>query len=366
MHSAILLLEDGTVFRGQRFGAQCSKVGEVVFNTAMTGYQEALTDPSYCEQILIMTHPHIGNTGVNSEDVESKKIWLHGFIAREFCENPSNYRSEDSLENYLLQHNIPAIHQLDTRSLVLHIRNKGAMKAIISTEDNCLSPAYIETLQQRLTDYQGMIGRNLAYVVCNTQSTLLHTPTNPIAKINIIDAGCKSNIVRLLQQHNFQLRSVPITASLEEWTHDCDIVFISNGPGDPASLEDSIEKIRAIYRSPHPKILLGICLGHQLLALALGARTYKLPFGHRGTNHPVLHIASQKVSITSQNHGFCVDAESLQRTGATITHTNLNDNTVAGLEHPTHKISSVQFHPEASPGPHDSLGWLLEQALRYL
>lgn len=351
----ILLLEDGTLFRGRAFGARTHKVGEVVFNTAMTGYQEALTDPSYAEQILVMTYPHIGNTGVNPDDVESERLWVHGFVAKRFQDTPSNHRSTQSLEEYLIAHNTPGVHGIDTRSLVRHLRDKGAMKGVVCTDGTDL-----ETLKTKIADWGGMVGRNLAEEVCQSQSQIVHTPQNPIATVNVIDAGCKKNIVRLLSQANCRVRIVPITAELHDWTQDCDLLFLSNGPGDPASLTEAIGKIQKILGT---KPILGICLGHQLLALALGAKTFKLPFGHRGINHPVRDEETGRVEISSQNHGFCVDRESLEATGATITHLNLNDNTVAGLKHDQYNVMGVQFHPEACPGPNDSAHWVLSTGL---
>ena len=351
----ILLLEDGTIFRGRAFGAKTHRVGEVVFNTAMTGYQEALTDPSYAEQILVMTYPHIGNTGVNLEDVESDRVWVHGFVAKRFQAMPSNHRSTQSLEQYLIENNIPSLHQIDTRALVRHLRDKGAMKGVVCTDG---SP--INILQEKIDSWGGMVGRNLAEEVCSTTTTLLFEPSNPRATVNLIDAGCKKNIIRLLKQANCRIRVVPITAPAKEWSADCDLLFLSNGPGDPASLTEAIEKIKAILGQ---KPMLGICLGHQLLALALGAKTFKLPFGHRGINHPVRDEDTLKIEISSQNHGFCVDQQSLEATGAEITHLNLNDNTVAGLRHSEYNVMSVQFHPEACPGPNDSAHWVLSKGL---
>lgn len=325
IREGILLLEDGTQFKGRAFGASGTKVGEVVFNTAMSGYQEALTDPSYAEQILIMTYPHIGNTGVNSDDVESERVWVHGFVAKRFQRTPSNCRSEQSLEDYLIENHIPSLEQIDTRALVRHLRDKGAMKGVISTNG-----ASIADLQAQLDAWGGMVGRNLAEEVCGDTIEVVHTPAQPIATVNVIDAGCKNNIVRLLSSANCRVRVVPITATASEWTHDCDFVFLSNGPGDPAALTEAIGKLQSIIGN---KPILGICLGHQLLALALGASTFKLPFGHRGINHPIRDEDTGRVEISSQNHGFCVEATSLEATGAKVTHWNLNDKTVAGLRH---------------------------------
>jgi carbamoyl-phosphate synthase small subunit len=353
----ILLLEDGRVFEGQGFGATTSKVGEVVFNTAMTGYQEALTDPSYCEQILLMTYPHIGNTGVNDDDPESARVWVNGFIAKRFTQKPSNHRSEKPLEQYLIEQNTPALQGIDTRALVRHIRTKGAMKGVISTDGST-----VEELQQQLQQWPGMEGRALATEVCTSESFSLPSPAHPRARVNLIDGGCKKNILRLLLQANCQVRVVPITAKREDWIKDCDFIFLSNGPGDPAALREPINTLSSIIGH---KPIVGICLGHQLLALALGAKTYKLRFGHRGANHPVLDVETNRVEITSQNHGFCVDEKSLVEIGACVTHINLNDQTVAGLRHEEKRVLGVQFHPEACPGPHDSAHLVLERYLQF-
>ena len=353
----ILLLEDGRIFNGQGFGARTSKVGEVVFNTAMTGYQEALTDPSYCEQILVMTYPHIGNTGTNPEDPESERIWVNGFISKRFTNKPSNHRSDQSLEQYLIASNTPGLQGIDTRALVRHIRSKGAMKGVICTDETPL-----EELKKQLADWPSMEGRSLATEVCSKNSYIAHSPANPRIKVNLIDGGCKRNILRLLKEANCTVRVVPITAPKDKWETDCDFIFLSNGPGDPAALTNAIATLKSIIGN---KPIVGICLGHQLLALALGAKTYKLPFGHRGVNHPVKDLTTGRVEITSQNHGFCVEENSLKAVGATITHINLNDKTVAGLRHDAKRVLGVQFHPEACPGPNDSAHLVLERYLSF-
>jgi carbamoyl-phosphate synthase small subunit len=351
----ILLLEDGRVFQGKSFGSVGTKVGEVVFNTSMTGYQEALTDPSYCEQILVMTTSHVGNTGVNREDVESRRCFVHGFIARHFSKNPSNHRSEQDLNTYLVQQKIPAIEDIDTRSLVRHLRDRGSMKGVISTDGT-----KIEALQKQLEAYPGMVNRDLATDVASQDVYVAHSPSKPRFRVNLIDGGCKTNIIRLLKKANCLVRVVPIHASLEEWQRDCDLIFLSNGPGDPASLQEPIQKIAALSgKIP----MAGICLGHQLMCLALGAKSFKLPFGHRGSNHPTLEFERGIVEISSQNHGFCIEEESLKETGAEITHINLNDKTVAGFHHREKRMIGVQFHPEASPGPHDAQHLLTERFL---
>ena len=351
----ILLLEDGRIFVGKSFGYTGNKVGEVVFNTSMTGYQEALTDPSYCEQILVMTTAHVGNTGVNSEDVESHKCFVHGFVARNFSKNPSNHRSEQDLNSYLIDQNIPALEDIDTRSLVRHLRNCGAMRGVISTDGKSIAE-----LQQILETYPGMVNRELATQVASDSVYVAHNPSQPRFRVNLIDGGCKQNIIRLLQDANCFVRVVPIDADIETWKQDCDLIFLSNGPGDPASLQEPIQKIAALSGTIP---MAGICLGHQLMCLALGAKSFKLPFGHRGSNHPTLEFERGIVEISSQNHGFCIEEESLRSTGAEITHINLNDGTVAGFHHRGKNMIGVQFHPEAAPGPHDAQHLLTEKFL---
>ncbi|MBM76558.1 MAG: carbamoyl phosphate synthase small subunit [Proteobacteria bacterium] len=343
------------MFKGQAFGHSGTRVGEVVFNTAMTGYQEALTDPSYTEQILIMTTAHVGNTGINYEDPESQSCTVSGFIARKFTKIPSNHRSQKNLEDYLRQEEIPALEGIDTRALVRHLRDKGAMKGALSTDG---TP--IEELHNLINKWPGMSGRALAQEVEIEDSKIVNNPQNPSLKVNLIDGGCKTNIPRLLISANCFVRQIPISASPEAWKKDCDLVFFSNGPGDPAALSAIIDNIKTL----HGKIpLVGICLGHQLLALSLGAKSFKLPFGHRGLNHPVIDHTSGRVEISSQNHGFCIDESSLKACGAEITHHNLNDNTVAGFWHKDLNIMGIQFHPEAAPGPHDSQHLLVERFL---
>jgi len=351
----ILLLEDGRSFAGEAFGARGTRVGEVVFNTAMTGYQEVLTDPSYREQIVTMTTPHIGNYGVNDEDDESAMVHVAGFVVRKLSRRPSNFRATGGLDTWLRKAGVPGLQGIDTRALVRHIRDKGAMKAVVSTDGTSR-----EELLQLLKAWPGMEGRALANEVSRTASKVTHYPDNPRLRVTLVDGGAKRNIGRLLAQAGCAVREVPLSASAEEWMTDADLIFFSNGPGDPAALPEVIEQIKAVVGK---KPLAGICLGHQLLALALGAGTYKLPFGHRGANHPVRDELTGKVEITSQNHGFCVDRDSLEQTGGEVTHTHLNDGTVAGFRHTGLKVAAVQFHPEASPGPHDSAHLVLERFL---
>ena len=353
----ILLLEDGRSFQGRSYGAKTTRLGEVVFNTAMTGYQEVLTDPSYLEQILVMTYPHIGNTGINPEDPESDKIWVSGFVAREFSSVVSNHRATQSLSDYLINSNIPALHGIDTRALVRHIRDNGSMKGIICTDDTS-----VEHLKNQLNQYESMSGKALALQATRKDIQIVHNPENPRLKVNVIDGGAKSNIIRLLCESNCMVRVLPITSKAESWLKDCDLIFLSNGPGDPSALTETIESIKSIIGI---KPMVGICLGHQLLALGLGAKTYKLPFGHRGANHPVSDAHTNRVEISSQNHGFCVDANSITTAGGEITHWNLNDNTVAGFVNKNQKVMGVQFHPEASPGPHDSKHLIVDRYLSF-
>jgi carbamoyl-phosphate synthase small subunit len=351
----ILLLEDGRGFAGEAFGARTTRVGEVVFNTAMTGYQEVLTDPSYREQIVTMTTPHIGNYGVNDEDNESSMVHVAGFVVRKLSRRPSNFRATGGLDTWLRNAGVPGLQGIDTRALVRHIRNKGAMKAVVSTDGTPMN-----VLKERLAAWPGMQGRALATEVSRSDVELTNAPESPRLRVTLVDGGAKRNIGRLLAQAGCAVREVPLGATAEEWMTDSDLIFFSNGPGDPAALPEVIEQIKGVVGK---KPLAGICLGHQLLALALGAHTYKLAFGHRGANHPVRDELTGRVEITSQNHGFCVDRESLVQAGGEVTHTHLNDGTVAGFRHQGLKVSAVQFHPEASPGPHDSAHLVLERFL---
>jgi len=351
----ILLLEDGRAFSGEAFGAHTTRVGEVVFNTAMTGYQEVLTDPSYREQIVTMTTPHIGNYGVNDEDMESSQIHVAGFVVRKLSRRPSNFRSGGGLEPWLRASGIPGLQGIDTRALVRHIRDKGAMRAVISTDGTA-----IEDLRAQLEAWPGMEGRALAQEVSRDSAAVTTDGASGSLRVTLVDGGAKRNIGRLLARAGCTVREVPISASAESWMKDCDLLFFSNGPGDPAALGTVVDEIRKVVGK---RPMAGICLGHQLLALALGAETYKLPFGHRGANHPVRDESTGRVEITSQNHGFCVSSESIERVGGTVTHTHLNDGTVAGFAHAEHRIAAVQFHPEASPGPRDSEHLVLKRFL---
>ena len=355
--SGILLLEDGRCFEGEAYGSKGTRVGEVVFNTAMTGYQEVLTDPSYTEQIVVMTVPHVGNYGVNDEDVESTRVHVSGFVAREFSRVHSNHRANGGLGPYLEQQEVPALEGIDTRALVRHIRSKGAMKAVISTDGSTR-----EQLKAKLEAWPGMEGRALATEVSTKAAYVFHDPETPRARVSVVDGGVKTNILRLLASANCRVEVHPITANATDWMDGADLVFLSNGPGDPAALPEVVNQIRlCIGHVP----VVGICLGHQLLGLALGAKTYKLRFGHRGGNHPVKDTLTGRVEITSQNHGFCVDSEGVLSRGGEVTHVNLNDQTVAGFHHIEKRVMGIQFHPEACPGPRDAQHLLIERFLSF-
>jgi carbamoyl-phosphate synthase small subunit len=356
---AILVLADGTVFSGWSFGAPGTAMGEVVFNTGMTGYQEVLTDPSYCGQIITFTYPELGNTGVNPEDEESAGPQIRGAIARNICSLPSNWRSTQSLPDYLKQHQIPGIYGIDTRALTRKIRSQGAMNGAISTE--ILDP---EALLQQVQSIPSMEGQNLTKVVSTREIYEWSEPTGdvwefrpaatgsePPLTVVAIDFGIKRNILRRLASHGCRVIVVPAdTPAATILSYNPDGIFLSNGPGDPAAVSEGIATAKALLAAEKP--MFGICLGHQLLGLSLGAETFKLKFGHRGLNQPA--GLARQIEITSQNHGFAIDPNSLPGAEVEITHLNLNDRTVAGLQHKTLPLFSVQYHPEASPGPHDA------------
>jgi len=363
---AILALADGTVFTGHAFGADGEVGGEVVFNTAMTGYQEILTDPSYKEQLVAMTYPEIGNVGVNREDVEAGQPHVAGFIVKEYWDPPSNWRAEQSLGDYMREHGIVGIGGIDTRALVRHLRIHGAQEGIISTTD--LDPQRLVT---RAKARPGLLGRDLVReVTCaapydwdeplwRLEGPSIGQAHEPEDRPLVIayDYGIKFNILRNLVSAGCKVRVVPATTTAADvLKQKPDGVFLSNGPGDPDAVPYAREHVAALIGKVP---IFGICLGHQILGLALGGETYKLKFGHHGANHPVLDTTTGKVEITSQNHGFAVDVDSLQGK-ATLTHLNLNDRTVEGLTHTTEPLFSVQYHPEASPGPHDS-GYLFRR-----
>ena len=344
---ALLVLSNGKFFRGTVFGSAGETIGEVCFNTSMTGYQEILTDPSYCGQIVTMTYPHIGNYGVNPEDMESDRIQVAGFVVREGSDIPSNFRATQSLPEFLREREIVGIQGIDTRALTRLIRDEGAMNGIISAID--LDP---ESLLKKVRQAPSMTGQDLARVVTR-QSWEIWKANHDAAsfKVVAVDFGIKYNILRQLADHGCETTIVPAQTSAEDiLALNPDGIFLSNGPGDPAAVSYAIETVRHLLGK---KPVFGICLGHQILALARGAKTYKLKFGHRGGNHPVKHLATGKIEITSQNHGFAVDVDSLPNT-IEPTHWNLNDQTLEGFRCTDLPAFSVQYHPEASPGPHDA------------
>ncbi len=356
---AKLVLENGLSVTGESFGASGERTGEVVFNTSMTGYQEILTDPSYCGQIVTMTYPLIGNYGVNPEDLENIGPHVRGFLVKEYCEIPSNFRSNQTLGAWLQEKNIVAMQGLDTRMLTKVIRDVGAMRAIISTVD--LDDA---SLLAKVRQSPSMTGLDLAKEVSThsryhwdktdqTPFALNHRTTREKEfHVVVYDYGVKHNILRRLVSYGCRVTVVPASYPASDiFALDPDGVFLSNGPGDPAAVRYAIKNIQEFIGK---KPIFGICLGHQLLALALGGRTFKLKFGHRGANHPVKNLLTGGIEITSQNHGFAVDPESLDHSKIEITHVNLNDGTNEGFRHRELPIFSVQYHPEASPGPHDS------------
>ena len=362
---AILVLADGTTYRGWSFGATGTTTGEVVFNTGMTGYQEVLTDPSYRGQMIVFTYPEIGNTGVNIEDEESSRPQVRGAIARNICDRPSNWRSTSSLTDYLKKHNIPGIYGIDTRALTRKIRVLGAMNGGISTELD--ETDLLELVQTAPT----MAGLNLVKEVSTKDVYEWSDPTTnvwefkpvsePIVEKQLtvvaLDFGIKRNILRRLASYGCRVIVVPASMPAEEiMKYNPDGIFLSNGPGDPAANIEGIETTKALLSCQKP--VFGICMGHQILGLSLGAQTYKLKFGHRGLNQPA--GLARQVEITSQNHSFALDPDSLPGADVEITHLNLNDRTVAGLKHKTLPMFSVQYHPEASPGPHDA-DYLFEQ-----
>jgi len=357
----ILALEDGAVFEGWSLGFCGEKAGEVVFNTSMTGYQEILTDPSYKGQIVTMTYPLIGNYGINQEDIESQEPKVEGFIVKENSSIFSNWRGDRSLSDYLNRHKIMGAEGMDTRAITRHIRLAGAMKAILSTDD-----LDRDRLIEKARTSPGLIGRDLVKeVTCEkpfpwtsqNESQFLnhHAPPTGLPfrpKVVVLDYGVKYNILRSLRDWNCEVTVLPASSSAELiLSYLPDGILLSNGPGDPEGIPYAIETIRQLIGK---KPIFGICLGHQLLGLALGGKTFKLKFGHRGANQPVKDLKTSKVMITSQNHGFCVDPDSLDPAEVELTQMNLNDQTLEGMRHKRFPIFSVQYHPEASPGPHDT------------
>lgn len=342
---AILALEDGKIYRGSSFGAAGERYGEVVFNTSMTGYQEILTDPSYKGQIVTMTYPLIGNYGVNDEDVESCKPFVEGFVVKEYSKIASNWRSQKTLGDYLKENDIVGIEGIDTRDLTLHIREAGAMKAVLSTVDTDE-----KSLIKKAKDSPGLLGIDLVKEVVARKTYEWNSKGK--YKVVALDCGIKFNMLRECAKNDCKVIIMPAgVTSKEMLEHKPHGVLLSNGPGDPAALPYIVKTVQELIgRVP----IFGICLGHQMLGQALGGKTYKLKFGHHGGNQPVKDLKTGKVAITVQNHGFCVDIDSLSKKEIEITHINLNDNTLEGLRHKKLPIFSVQFHPECSPGPHDA------------
>lgn len=353
-----LALEDGTVYTGEAFGADGTRDGEVCFNTSMAGYQEILTDPSYAGQIVTMTYPLIGNYGVSPEDIESRGPQVEGFVIKELARRRSNFRSTQSLEDYLTEHNVVAIEGVDTRAITRKLRMEGAMKGSLSTE--VLDDA---ELVARARAWTGLVGQDMVQRVVPGKAfhwtegfaspfAMAHRYKSGTFKVVAVDCGMKRNILRNLVEVGCDVTVVPAAAQAGEiLEHKPDGVFVSNGPGDPEPIRYTIDSLKGmIGKMP----IFGICLGHQLLSLALGAKSYKLKFGHRGGNQPVMNLATRRVEITSQNHGFAIDTDSLAKAGGTPTHVNLNDQTLEGFMHTSEPIFSVQYHPEASPGPHDA------------
>ena len=345
--AAILALEDGRVWRGRSWAANGESCGEMVFNTSMTGYQEVLTDPSYAGQVVCMTYPLIGNYGVNSEDPESSRPWVEGFVVREASRMASSWRAEESLSDYLERWNIVAIDHIDTRSLVRHIRDKGAMRACLSSIDTNADSVIAKALAS-----PAMENRELASVVTTKQAYDFPAAGQERFHVVCYDFGVKTNSLRELAQAGCRVTVVPASTSASEvFAMKPDGVFLSNGPGDPASMSREVEEVKQVAQSGVPTF--GICFGHQLLGRAFGGQTFKLVFGHRGGNQPVKDFSDGHVEITSHNHGFAVQADSLPAE-MEVTHINLNDSCVEGMRHRSLPIISVQYHPEAAPGPHDA------------
>lgn len=338
----ILYLEDGTIYEGDGFGKIGTSVGELVFNTCMTGYQEVLTDPSYAGQIINMTYPLIGNYGTNSFENESEKVYAKGFVVKSVSNNPSNYMNEASLDEMLKNMNIVGIYNVDTRAITKKIRNIGAMKCVISNEEFSL---------EKLKEIMDNTELSKSYVEEVSPKEIKHIPGTGF-KVALMDFGAKQNIIENLKQRNCDITIFPYNATYNDIMEiKPDGLFLSNGPGDPKAIPETIETVKHLMKSLPT---FGICLGHQILALAVGGDTYKLKFGHRGGNHGIYDIERDKAYITSQNHGYAVDEKSIENKGMIVTHRNLNDNTVEGMKHKSLPVFSVQFHPEGAPGPIDT------------
>jgi carbamoyl-phosphate synthase small subunit len=347
MKDAVLYLEDGQCYYGRSLNTHGVSAGEVVFNTALSGYQEVLTDPSYAGQIVVMTYPLIGNYGVNDEDVESGKVHVKGFVVKEFCRTHSNFRAKKSLIEYLDEHKIIAIEGVDTRALTRHLRCAGAMKGLISTDD-----FDVNSLKAKLARVPSMDGADWVKEVASTKPYVWKAEGQKKYKVTAIDCGIKLNILREMSRLGIETTVVPPTTSAADiLAGDPDGIFLSNGPGDPAAVTYVIATVKTLIGK---KPIFGICLGNQMIGLALGGRTYKLKFGHHGCNHPVRDLETGRISITSQNHGFCVDINSLSKDDVEAIHINLNDKTVEGLRHRKYPLFSVQYHPEAAPGPNEA------------
>ncbi|HXM92775.1 MAG TPA: glutamine-hydrolyzing carbamoyl-phosphate synthase small subunit [Candidatus Dormibacteraeota bacterium] len=360
-------MEDGRIFNGRAAGAITRRGGEVVFNTSLTGYQEVFTDPSYAGQIVCLTYPHIGNVGANPEDEEASRPYIEGLVVREFSQNSSNWRSSETAQLYLNRHKIPAIWDIDTRALVRHIRKVGALRGMVATDGTTADQLIHEAKKIPTMAGQELASRVTCAETYGWDKGSIDLATAPWTehmggaitssetkqyRVVAYDYGIKQNILRLLVDHHCEVKVVPAHTSAQDvLAMQPDGVFLSNGPGDPEPISYAVESIKKLLG--HVPIF-GICLGHQLCGLALGGKTFKLKFGHHGSNHPVMNLLTDKVEITAQNHGFCVDPESLPSSEVEMTHVNLNDHTNEGMRHKKFPLFSVQYHPEASPGPHDS------------
>lgn len=359
LNKALILLQDGTIFFGKALGVKGTAYGELCFNTGMTGYQEIFTDPSYYGQLMVTTNSHIGNYGVNEKEVESESPKIAGLICKNFNSKFSRPLADDSLQNFFIKHNIVAISDVDTRALVSYIRDNGAMNAVISTDTNG-----IDKLKINLKNLPSMEGLELASKV-STKKTYYFGDLNSKFRIAALDLGIKKNILRNLSKRDAYIKVFPFNATFDEMSEwNPDGYFISNGPGDPEPLKNSIQTAKDILKTKIP--LFGICLGHQIIALANGISTYKMHNGHRGINHPVINLITGKGEISSQNHGFAISREETESNpNVEITHVHLNDNTIAGIKIKNNNCFSVQYHPEASPGPHDS-SYLFDQFIEMI